>query len=346
MSLTPITLDAVVADPHWLCIGYQRDRRELHFAYCDDVRLDDVPFLAEPWLDFRTRCAFGLEEVADALPPPELRPAPRFVLHTSFCCSTLMARCLEMPCRVRVLRELTSFNGFARTRQQAGGDPQTWTRLIDCVVTLAMRAFESNGVTINKPSNVMLAAAPDLLASHADAHAITMFSDLPAYLVSCAKKGRGARSRLLAMHDATDAGSRFAARFDLVPATLGLLEIGALVWHLHLDLLRAIPAVRVLDASRFVADPVAGVRAAQHWLGIDVDAEATRERVERELRRNAKQTDVTYDPARREQEAHLVREHLQAPIDAALAWAERRFGAWPEWLPTQKDLVFAQTDPG
>lgn len=333
-----VSLDAVVADPHWLCIGYQRDRRELHFAHCDDARLDDAPFLDEPWLDFSARCAFGLEEVTALLPAPDARPPPRLVLHTSFCCSTLMARCLETPGRVRALRELTAFNGLARTRLRLPPDSTAWPRLVECIGWLSSRAFDADGMTINKPSNVMLGAVPDLLAAHPRASAIAMFSDLPAYLVSCAKKGRGAQAQLLAMHDATDPASRFAARFGLTPAALGPLELGALIWHLHMDLLRAVDRVRVLDASRFLAEPLAAVQAAQRWLGIDVEADTTRDRVEHEMRRNAKQTDAIYDPTRREQEARLVRQHLQAPIDAALAWAERHFGSWQEWLPAQPEL--------
>src|SRR5690606_5567954 len=141
-----------------------------------------------------------------------------------------------------------------------------------------------------KPSNVMLGAAPELLSAHPESRAIAMYSELPDYLVSCAKKGRGTHARLLAMHDATDPVADFATRFGLVPATLGPLELGALVWTLHMHLLRAIGAVTVLDARRFLDAPFAAVRAAQARLGIVVGADATHARVDRELRRHAKQS--------------------------------------------------------
>jgi hypothetical protein len=333
------TLQTILADPHWLCIGFQRERRELHFAYCDDARLDEAPFLDAPWIDFDSRRAFPLDAVAARLPPPDARPAPRFILHTSFCCSTLMARCLDVRGQVRVLRELTAFNGLARTRARDDLDEPAWEHLIDSIGWLASRAFEAANVTVNKPSNVMLGVAPMLLGAHPRARAIAMFSDLPAYLVSCAKKGRGARPQLLAMLGATDPASRFASRFGLTPATLGPLELGAFAWHLHMDLLRALDDVAVLDAGRFLSHPFAAVRAAQSRLGIEVDAQATRDRVEREMRRNAKQTAAAYDPARRAVEARLVQEQFRSPIEAALDWSGQRFGRWTEWLPAQPGLL-------
>ncbi|MEO5741434.1 MAG: hypothetical protein ABIS29_12645, partial [Vicinamibacterales bacterium] len=112
----PPSLDEVIEQPDWLCFGLDRDRLLLHFARMDEESIEAMVFLGQHKLDSFASVVFPVDEVLEQLPTATHAEGSRFILHTAFCCSTLLARCIDYPGSARTLRELPVFSGLAPLR--------------------------------------------------------------------------------------------------------------------------------------------------------------------------------------------------------------------------------------
>ena len=124
------------------------------------------------------------------------------ILHTAFCCSTLFAHCLHNPGVTRVLRELPLYSGMPRARAmllERYDGPAIWNQLLEVAAALSHRRFADELATFNKPSNAFLGAAGDFLSTATAYRGVLLHGDLPAFLLSCAKKIDQGRGPWLAM---------------------------------------------------------------------------------------------------------------------------------------------------
>ena len=336
------TLTDILDDAHWLCVGFNPRERKLHFLRADDATIERCVFLDQRVLDFSKTTAFALAEVHAKR--TEHRAPPALVLHTAFCCSTLLGRCLPLPGRAQVLRELTVYAGLPTAKEHPSNDldAREWSMLVDCVAWLSSRTFGDGARAINKPTNLALPAAADLLATHEHARAVLIYSDLADFLVSNSKKGAESRPRLVTMYRALDPRARFAAsRLPQGLDALDHLQLAALIWHAEMAIVATLRAdadasrkLRAVDAQDFLAQPEAVVAAAQRWFGIEPDRDATRARLAVELGRHAKdEGGAPFDAARRKHEEQVARQYFGEHVDAALAWSDRQFGPWREAMP-------------
>lgn len=333
-------LTDIVADAQWLCVGFNPRERLLHFLNVEPRTIEDCVFLDQRVLDFTKTTTFALADVHARLPPESDRAPPALVLHTAFCCSTLLGRCLPLPHRAQVLRELTVFAGLPAAREQI--DARGWAMLVDCVAWLSSRRFADGARAINKPTNIVLPAAGELIATHSDARAVLIYSDLPGFLISNSKRAAAARPQLLAMYLALDPRADLAAR--QVPEgidTLDHLQLAVLIWHFQMEVIAALDSgrLRALDAEAFLGAPESSVVAAQRWFDVAPDAAATRALLDIELKRHAKGGDIPFDADRRKHEEGIARHYFGAQVDAALRWSDARFGPWRDALPRHKPLI-------
>ncbi len=332
----PPSLDEVIEQPDWICFGLDRDRLLLHFARMDEAAIEAMVFLGQLNLHSFASIDFPVEEVLERLPAATHAEGSRFILHTAFCCSTLLARCVDYPGKARTLRELPVLSGLAplRLKLLTEGKPELWNSIVLAIDRLASRPFALGSVTLNKPSNVFLPAARDFLGRNSESRALVIHSDLPGFLVSCAKKQSAGVDPWLAMLVALDPDGSYAAGHSLDVARLAPMEIACVVWNLEMQLLRGMEGLSAqvtgIDAPAFLAAPLETVHRAQAWFGYDVPEAGRAATVDRELRRHAKQPDAAFDPARRESEKCLAERLFGAEMEKTLKWNRRRFGDWRE----------------
>lgn len=332
----PPDLVEVLGQPDWVCFGLDRDRLLLHFARMDDASIEAMVFLGQRKLDSFATVAHSIDQVAAALPTVTHPDAPRFILHTAFCCSTLLARCIDFPGRVRTLRELPVLSGLAplRMRLQGEGDAALWGRIVEIIDRLTSRPFVAGATTINKASNVFLPVAGDFLQRSADARALLIHSDLPGFLVSCVKKQSAGAGPWQAMLAALDPAGSSAAAHDIDVAQASPLELACTIWNEEMRILKSMrdqhARVRQVDAATFLAAPLATVRGAHAWFGVEVEDAARARIVEREMCRHAKQPDAAFDPTRRATEKALAERLFGVEIEQTLQWNDRRFAQWQQ----------------
>ena len=309
-------------DPGWFPADLHVPNRQIGMLRVDAGVLERSTFLD-------TRIDAPLADVSwlpiDDVPRGAPAVPPGWLFHTSFCCSTLLARALDLSPARMVLREPLVLRRLGDARN--GRWPVTG--LVEPVVSLLARPWQDAGGVVVKPTHAALNVAPDLMAAAPGSRAVILTSGLLDFLVSNIKKTPETQAKIPELAErALNAGS-FARR--LGPAALAppdLLAAAGLQWaaqrELCLDLFESAgrDRVRTLDAARLLAAPVATAVAAARWFGYGPDEDVATT-AQRAAQRNAKATSVAYGPGQRAHEARLLRERHAPALEAAIAWVER-----------------------
>lgn len=190
MSAPPPSIPAIVANPEWLAHRYDPGHDAFHFLPVKRVRHGAIPFLTD-------------EHLADAGAPQVLRradvmacapqPAPiHFIFHSAYCCSTLLAAALDVPGVAMGLKEPVLLNDLVGWRHRGAKGPDV-ARVLDHGLQLLARPFAPGEAIVVKPSNIVNALIPAIMAMRPDAHALLLHAPLDAYLASIARKGMWGR---------------------------------------------------------------------------------------------------------------------------------------------------------
>ncbi|MGZ8408276.1 MAG: hypothetical protein ACXWVJ_09640, partial [Caulobacteraceae bacterium] len=168
------------------------DKLDLENGMANLIRADrsilaEQPFLDNKWDTSRLETAsVTLADLTAAAPAG--RPRLNFIWHTSFCCSTLIARCLDHQGRSLALREPRALVGLANAKRR--GLVQKQPGLARGVFALLARRFEAPEHILIKPSN----AANTLISEAAamtDGKMLLLHTGCREFVVSAAKNGQG-----------------------------------------------------------------------------------------------------------------------------------------------------------
>jgi hypothetical protein len=306
-------------DASWFPVDLHVPRREFSFLSIEPAVLDRSVFL-----DTRIEVA-----LAAARPVPEdavsaSGPAVTgWLLHTSFCCSTLLARALHVPPVQVVLKEPLVLRRLADARHAGWAT----SGLLEKTVGLLGRPWSSGGSVIVKPTHAALNIAGDLLDAAPRSRAVILTSSLDDFLVSNLKKSPETRERIPALAERALAAGAFAqriARSALTPPDL--LCAAALQWAAQRELgaeligTHGTSRVRALLADRLLDDVPAAALACARWLGGTAKAQSVASRAAAVAGENAKEVGMKYDAVRRRQEAFAVRAHYSSLIEQAVNW--------------------------
>ncbi len=340
-TASDLNLTALMSDAHWLSFGFNPEQNALFFLQADDHLMDASVFINGRWLQERPFATFPLAEVSSvcvAMTTATATPAPQgLVLHTAFCCSTLFARCLQNPGVTRVLRELPLYSGLPRARAmllERYGDLAVWRQLIEVTAALSHRRFAGESATFNKPSNAFLGAASDFLSTATACRGVLLHGDLPAFLLSAAKKIDQGRAPWLAMLAGLNPDPVQVQRSGIDLAQAHPMQLAALVWHVQMTMIETLsqdasaPRLRHLDTRTFLDDPHRAIAAAQTWLAPDLAMPVPKDVIDRELQRDAKHRGAGFTQEKRAAEAREVRQRYAPVLNDTRTWSEKTFGPW------------------
>jgi hypothetical protein len=265
---------ALVSDPAWVPYEYDVRRDALVFAHLPrDVQRRavflDPRFLAHaPKTDRIPVAGLPAKDVGAASGPLH------FIFHTGFCCSTLLARALDIPGSAMGLKEpsvLASFAGYwSQTRRTAGAH-----EALRVTLDLLSRPLAPGETQIVKPSNVANHIIPQILRSRPDARALVLYSSLDAFLIAIARRGMDGRAFARAM---------FQQFSPVIPLDIGLsqdeaplltdLQAAAQAWLMQASFMDSIAKrfgpdrVRVLNGDTLLADKARVLAAIGDFFGI------------------------------------------------------------------------------
>jgi hypothetical protein len=257
------------------------------------------------------------------------RPAG-FIFHTAFCCSTLLARSLDLPGRSLVLREPATLLQLADLKRGLTASARGVAELLPPTLALLARPFDARERLIIKPTNLATNMAPELFAANADSRALVLHDGLEPFLLAVLKRPRESERgigqflhRLLA-----DPAGQTWANNHLPPR--GLAERAALAWSLQIRALKTWLAtenpdrVRLFATNELLARPAEALVAGATWLGMELTTREAEAIARGPLwMRHAKDPAVPFDPARRREEQARARRLLADPLRDGMAWAEK-----------------------
>lgn len=312
------------ADAHWFPVDLDVANREYGFLAIGTDVLDRSTFLdnrIEASLPDASRV--GVDAVARA-GIPSARTA--WLFHTSFCCSTLLARVLHVPAHQVVLKEPLVLRRLGDARHAH------WSLagLIEPTVRLLARPWDEAGAVVIKPTHAALNVASELLEASPESRALILTSSLDDFLVSNLKKTAETQAKIPALAERALQAGTFHSR--LPPGALAppdLLSAAALQWaaqrELCADLMAAFGPrrLRMLDAATLLGDlPTVAWDCAQ-WLQLPVPREALLARAGDVSKRNAKAVSAEYDAGRRAADVRMIEAQFRGQLDAARRWFDR-----------------------
>jgi hypothetical protein len=331
-------LEDFATDPDLLVHRVDLERQELVFAQVSRDTYRESAFLDARMVPVRgDKLRIPLTALLTARDGGGSQTAipPGFIFHTSFCCSTLLARSLQRPGTSHVLREPWAFSQMCKVKQALTATGRWETEghaLLDLVLRLLSKTYDAGERPVIKPANLANEIAADALSLRPEARAVLLYSQLDDFLVSSLKMDAETRSKL-SRFAATAAGfSGYFERFPGLDATAWTpLQSAVVLWHaqlLHLGHLTSTHGARLrtLDAAALLEEPRATLVDVARFLGFDAKAEMLADCVEGPVwKQHSKHGGAGYDPAARQDEFRALHRRHADDIAACLRWAEPMF---------------------
>ncbi len=201
-----------------------------------------------------------------------------FIFHTGFCCSTLLARALDIPGVSMGLKEpsvlVTFARHFATGRRTAGA-----LTGLGLTLDLLSRPLEAHETQVIKPSITANHIIPTLLHLRPDAKAVVLYSSLEAFVRAIARRGLDGRefARLVFKHsalaipldDAELTAEELVLQTDLQIATRAWLMQAAFISQIAKRFGRS--RVRILNGDTFLSDKVGALRRLSQFFELPLD---------------------------------------------------------------------------
>ncbi len=179
-------LAAIAADPAWLPNRFDESQDSIHFVRLSREEHRAVTFITDEYIAAAApRLVLGRGDVAAASGPP----GPiHFIFHSAYCCSTMLARAVDIDGVSMGLKEPMILNDMVGWRRR-GAEPRALAGVLDDVLALLARPFSPGEAVVVKPSNVLNGIAPAMLGARPQSRAILLHAPLPDFLRSIARKG-------------------------------------------------------------------------------------------------------------------------------------------------------------
>jgi hypothetical protein len=345
------TLAAANADvlerPEWFLDGLDAASATARFIRTSREALSQAVFLDPNW--DRTGADFRYVPFADLKGHAARADSPAAIWHSAFCCSTLIASCLDTPGAALAIKEpmgLVHLSAAVRRSLRTVDGP-----LIGASWLLLGRRFEPRERVVIKPSNGANALLPQ--AAALGGPTLLLYSSCRDFISSIAVGGPvsdGGEERRRFVRDLIFerfVEGRQEARWRLADlVALTDLQLAALLWHIQMAEFRALsraPAlrrVRSLDCEAFLADPRGVLEALDAFFGLGLGAE----RIEHviagpRLSRYAKQPSQGFSAAQRRERLRQAELTLGSTLDSVVAWSYRACPETPDGDPVGSPLM-------
>lgn len=275
MTALPSVRD-VALDPEWIPHALEPDSQHLSSVFVPRAARADLVFLADGHFKGKfAKATFPISalaaEAADAAQAPL-----HFIFNTSFCCSTLLARALDIPGVAAALREPNILVDLAERLIRADS-AQDRASLEICSRLLARPLGPAERVIV-KPSNFANRLAEPLLSLRPDSRAVLLYSDASTFFHSLLKRGLLARINARKLYQnltawtALDFGFSPAETFEQTD-----LQIAGLAWLMQIAHFQCLAErfgsarIIVLNSADLLAEPATSLQRidALFELGLD-----------------------------------------------------------------------------
>jgi hypothetical protein len=308
--------------PEWLAHRYDPPADAVHFIRADRATRQNVPFLTEENLDASSPAMFRRSDVAGLM---RRDVSLRYIFHSAYCCSTLLANVYDRQGKCFSLKEPTILQDIVGWRHRGGQPAQVGAALADAISLLA-RPFAPGERCVIKPSNVVNGLIPAMMGGRPEAKALLLYAPLRVYLGSIANKGlwgrRWVRDLLTKQLTENFVDLGFTPQDYFLQTDLQVAAVGWLAQHaLFTRLAAAMPErVRTLDSELLIADPADTIAALDAFFGINDDDASRAAVISKVFARNSKSGEA-FAPDQRHSDQIAARSAHADEIDKVAIWA-------------------------
>ena len=335
-----LSAETVLGDYRWFAADYLAEKQSFLFVHADRQSLAAQPFLDRRWKkDGLPSAEMPLAALAAKIPAGAPAPDLHFIWHTSYCCSTLIAKALDVPGQVLSLCEpfiLVSADAADRAARAQNG---TATRVPEIAFRLLARPENPGAKVLVKPSNFANALAGEA-ARLTSGKSLFLYSSLESFLCSIAKGGTQSAkfTRRLLANTVGDLRNLPWPAMDVFE--MSDLEIAALAWHMQIAEFRRVWAsfgrgrAASLDCDAFLENPAAVLSRLDGFFGFGLGAQRTAEVANGSLlKQHAKVPGERFDAARRKEEAAAIHRQIRKDLDRIVEWSYRACPTTPAGAP-------------
>jgi hypothetical protein len=316
----------VTLDPEWLPHTYDAEGTQLTSVLVPREARAALMFLSDEHFAGKFQKA-TFPAAAIAAEAEQARRAPlHFIFHTSFCCSTLLAKALDVPGVSAALKEPDVLINLAN-RIIRSDDAANRQRL-ELVLRLLERPPAPGETVIVKPTNFANRLVEPIMRLRPEARAVLLYSDVETFIRSLLKRGMWGRITARKLFNQLAEWSPLVSRYSVAEVLEYTdVQIAALAWlaqiH-HFDaMVRALGADRliVLDSADLIVDPAAALHKARALFGLNLnDADVATIAIGPVFARHSKFSERDYSAAAREADHKAVTETHAEELSMVVEW--------------------------
>jgi hypothetical protein len=318
----------VALDAEWLPHAFEPDGQHLTAVFVPRELRANLLFLTDG--QFRgayRKATFAVDALTSACAAAPRAPI-HFIFNTSFCCSTLLAKALEVPGLSASLKEPNILVNVAE--RLIGGDTTQSNTELELALRLLERPFTAGEKVIAKPSNFANRLLDPILELRPESRALLLYSDAATFLRSIVKRGLVARINARRLYQNVAAWTSLDFGFsgeDIFQQTD--LQIAALAWLMQIAHFQAIAdrlgpeRVMVVDAADLLADPANMLRQIQVLFGLGLDEGRIAAIVDGPVfAKHSKFSEVNYNERTRERDHKALSKVHEEELGMVLQWLD------------------------
>lgn len=332
----------LIARPDWFAHRFDPERDLFHLIPATRAELSGATFLTDD----------NLPGAADAVAADRMatlaavtrHPPVHFLFHSAFCCSTLLARALDIGGVALALKEPVILNDLIGWRDR-GGPPARVAEALDHALRLLGQPAENGEAVLVKPSNLVNPLAPAALALRPETRAILLHAPLRTFIASVASKGLEGRHWVRDLWAKLLRGGADPFGFDgealFRHTDLQVAALGWLAQHRDFAALadRFGDRVATLSSAALLADPERALIAAARHYGLTLDDAAVVAIAQGPIFTRHAKTGETFNAIAREAVHRAAAKAHREEIDKVEQWARAVAGASGAALDLSRPLL-------
>ena len=333
---------AIAGDYRWFPFRLDASADSIAFVRADRDDHRAVTFLDDEL--FRRSSDSRQVPVREMAPAAEELPINpcHFIFHSAFCCSTLLARALDVPGKSMALKEPLVLNDLVQAAIASRAPGLPGGSALAPILSLLARPFGATETVVVKPSNAANPLIEPIMATLPTSKALLLSSELPDFLRSLAKKALWGRIWARRSIVAVNRWPHFQTGFsDAERWEHSDLQVAALLWLDHRAQFTALAGrlgnrVASMDSTVLLNDPSQALRAVSDFFGLGFSSEVIAAIVDGPVfARNSKRHDEVFNADRRRDEHAAIGDALAEEIAMVVKWADSvaDFAGIPKQLP-------------
>jgi hypothetical protein len=275
MAANAPALPEVIDDGRWLAHRYDETADAVQFRFVPREAQREMTFLTDAEIGDAPLAVYGRAECLAEARSRDL-PTPRLILHSAYCCSTLLARAFDSPGASFGLKEPQILNDVVGL-QLRRGDPRQVAAALDIALLLLARPLAAGETNVVKPSNLVNPLIPLIVAMRPDIRGLLLHAPLETFLGSIARKeieGRAWVRELMWKLIQLGQAERFGFTTEELYRQTDL-QAGAVGWLAQRALFAEAAdrhrGFRTLDSETLIARPVECLAAMRDLFQLDFD---------------------------------------------------------------------------